>query len=136
MSSPALPSSSHSGEAETSLGLSRRRAALLAYSAGWVTGLLVLWFESRDGETRWHAAQAVLGFGALALLTVLLLGMAAIGLISSLALFRVGVGAAQGLVVIGLGAWVWSMVTVALGGTPRWPLIGDRAARLADPKAR
>ena len=51
--------------AETSLGLNRKRAAILAYSAGWVTGLLVLWLEGRDHETRWHAAQSVLGFGAL-----------------------------------------------------------------------
>ncbi len=133
---PSPPRPSGARLPETSLGLSRRQAALLAYSAGWVTGLLVLWLEARDRETRWHAAQSVLGFGALALLGVLLLAIAAIGLLSSLALFRVGVWAAQGLVVVGLCAWVWSVVTVALGGTPRWPVLGARADRLADPKSR
>jgi len=133
---PSPPRPAGSPDPETSLGLSRRQATLLAYSAGWVSGLLVLWLEARDRETRWHAAQSVLGFGALALLGVLLLGIAAIGLLSSLALFRAGVWAAQGVVLVGLALWVWSMARVALGGTPRWPLLGARADRLADSRRR
>jgi len=133
---PSPPRPAGSPDPETSLGLSRRQATLLAYSAGWVSGLLVLWLEARDRETRWHAAQSVLGFGALALLGILLLGIAAIGLLSSLALFRAGVWAAQGVVLVGLALWVWSMARVALGGTPRWPLLGARADRLADSRRR
>lgn len=117
--------------AETSIGLSRKQAALVAYSAGCITGLLILWLEGRDAETRWHAAQSVLGFGVLAVVGLVLLGVAAIGLLSSLALFRVGLWATQGLVVLGVGLWLWSLVHVALGGTPRWPLIASRADRLA-----
>ncbi len=133
---PSPPRPSGSPAPETSLGLSRRQAALLAYSAGWVTGVLVLWLESRDRDTRWHAAQSVLGFGALSVLAGLLVGVSVIGLLSSLALFRAGLWAAQGLVVVGLCLWVWSVVTVALGGTPRWPALGARADRLADPGSR
>jgi uncharacterized membrane protein len=117
--------------AETSLGLSRRQAILLAYSAGWITGLLVLWLESRDRETRWHAAQSVLGFGALTIIGFLLLAVAAVGMLSSLALFRAGLWAAQGLVVIGLAFWVWLVVRVAFGGDPHWPGLGGRVERLA-----
>lgn len=134
---PTLAPPSRSGQAagrpaETALGLSRTHAVLLAYSAGWVTGLLVLWLEARDRETRVHAAQAFLGFGGLALVGALLLGVAGFGLLSSLALFRAGVWAAQALVVLGLVIWVWVMASVALGGRPRWPLIAGRAERLAD----
>jgi uncharacterized membrane protein len=117
--------------AETSLGLSRRQAAILAYSAGWVTGLVVLWLEGRDRETRWHAAQSVIGFGALSLIGALLLGVAAVGLLSSLMVFRVGLWAAQGVIVVGFALWAWSVARVALGATLRWPLIGARVDRLA-----
>ena len=119
--------------AETSLGLSRKQAAILAYSAGWVTGLLVLWLEGQDRDTRWHAAQSVLGFGALTVLGCACLGLATLGILSSLTVFRVGLWAAQGIVLVGVVLWVWSMAQVALGGTPRWPLIGARVDRLAGP---
>jgi uncharacterized membrane protein len=120
-----------SSGAETSLGLTRKQAALLAYSAGCISGLLVLWLEGRDRETRWHAAQSVLGFGVLTLVGALLLGVAAVGLMSSLSVFRAGLWAAQGLLVVGIALWAWSMLHVALGGKPRWPLLGSRADRLA-----
>jgi uncharacterized membrane protein len=135
MARPALssePRSSALGITETSLGLSRRKAAILAYSAGWITGLLVLWLEGEDRETRWHAAQSVLGFGILTLLAGACLGVATIGILSSLTVFRMGLWAAQGVVLVGLLLWLWSMIQVALGGTPRWPLIGARADRLAE----
>jgi uncharacterized membrane protein len=126
------PRSSAAGIAETSLGLSRRKAAILAYSAGWITGLLVLWLEGEDHETRWHAAQSVLGFGALTLLAGACLGVSTIGILSSLTVFRIGLWAAQGVVLVGLLLWLWLMAQVAVGGTPRWPLIGARADRLAE----
>ena len=115
----------------TSLGLTRRQAALVAYSAGWITGLLVLWLEGQDRETRWHAAQSAVGFGLLSLLGAACLGVATFGLLSSLVVFRIGLMGAQVVVAIGLALWAWSLVRVALGGTPRWPLIGARADALA-----
>ena len=78
--------------------MSRKQAILLAYSAGWLTGLLVLWLEGRDRATRVHAAQSFLGFGLLTLLGLVLLAVALIGLFSSLSLFRIGLWAAQGVV--------------------------------------
>lgn len=117
--------------AETSLGVSRRKACIFAYSAGWISGLFVLWLEGRDRETRLHAAQSVLGFGALTLVGVLLLGVATAGILSSLSLFRFGLWAAQGVLLVGVLLWLWSIVRVAFGGSPRWPLIGARAERIA-----
>lgn len=111
--------------------MSRKQAILLAYSAGWLTGLLVLWLEGRDRATRVHAAQSFLGFGLLTLVGLVLLAVALIGLFSSLSLFRIGLWAAQGVVVVGLAFWVWLMARVAFGGDPRWPGLGARAERLA-----
>lgn len=115
----------------TSIGLSRRGASLLAYSAGWISGLLVLRFEGRDHEVRFHAAQSLLAFGALTLIGLLLMVLALVGLVSSLTLFRVSLWAAQGLIVVGLGLWLYALVRVALGGEPRWAGIAGRAERLA-----
>lgn len=117
--------------AETSLGLTRKQAAILAYSAGWMSGLLVLWLEGQDRQTRWHAAQSVLGFGVLTLVGLLLLAVAAVGLTSSLTVFRIGLWAAQGLLAFGFALWVWSILHVAFGGTPRWPFLGSSVERLA-----
>ena len=132
---PAQPSAAKALTApeRTSLGLTSRQAALLAYSAGWISGVLVLWLEARDRPSRWHAAQSVIGFGVLSLLGAVMLGIAAIGLLSSLTLFRVGLWGAQAIVVVGLLLWAWSMARVALGGVPRWPLPAGRVDRLAEP---
>jgi uncharacterized membrane protein len=116
---------------ETSLGVSRRKACVFAYSAGWISGLVVLWLEGRDAETRRHAAQAVLGFGLLTLLGAACLALAVLGILTSLTLFRVGLWAAQAVVLVGIAIWIWSLVRVATGGSPRWPVIGARADRLA-----
>ena len=48
---------------ESSTGLPPRLGAVLAYSAWWITGLLVWWLERRDPFVRFHAAQSVVAFG-------------------------------------------------------------------------
>ena len=45
-------------------GLDPRAAAVLAYSAWWVTGALFLLVERHDARVRFHAAQSVVVFGA------------------------------------------------------------------------
>lgn len=120
------------GPGPSSLGLTTKQASLLAYSAGWISGLVLLTLEAQDREVRWHAAQSLLGFGALTLVGLVLLILAGLSLFTSLTLFRVCLWAAQALIAIGLMLWLWSLLQVALGKSPRWPLIGDRADRLAN----
>lgn len=120
----------------TSIGLSRRAASLLAYSAGWISGLLVLRFEGRDRTVRFHAAQSLLGFGALTVVGVLCMALAVAGLVSSLTLFRISLRAAQGLIAVGVVLWLYALVRVAVGGNPRWPGIAARADRLASSDER
>lgn len=115
----------------TALGVTRRQAALLAYSAGWISGLVILTLEPADREVRWHAAQSLLGFGVLTLIAVVLLGLAGLSLFTSLTLFRVCLWAAQVLIAIGLIFWMWSLVQVARGREPRWPWLGGWTERLS-----
>jgi len=114
-----------------SLPLSRRNASLLAYAAGWISGLLLLTLEAHDRDVRWHAAQSLLGFGLLTLLAALLLAVAAGGLFVSIGIFRACVWAAQAVIAIGFVLWAWSMLQVLRGRVFRWPLIAGRADRLA-----
>lgn len=112
-------------------GLTTRQASLLAYSAGWVSGLALLLFEPDDAEVRWHAAQSVVGFGALTLVGLALAMLAGVGLLSSILIFRFAIALLPLVVLVAIGAWAWSLWRVASGASPVWPLIGDRAARLA-----
>jgi uncharacterized membrane protein len=56
----------------TVLGLDERMERVLAYMFFWVSGLLLLFVETRPTESsrniRWNAAQSVLTFGTLSLL--------------------------------------------------------------------
>jgi uncharacterized membrane protein len=54
----------------SSTGLPSRTAAALAYGGWWVTGLIFWFLERRDRFARFHAAQAVVAFGAIAALIV------------------------------------------------------------------
>jgi uncharacterized membrane protein len=136
---PAPPRSSGAvswGRPETaggsSLGLSRRQASLLAYSAGWISGLVLLTLEARDRDVRWHAAQSFVGFGVLTVVAGVLLALAGISLFTSLMLFRVCLWAAQVLIAVGLLLWLWSLMQVARGSSPRWPFIGGLVDRIAN----
>ncbi len=56
--------------AATSTGLAPRTAATLAYAAWWITGLMFWFLEREDRFVRFHAAQAMVGFGAISGLVV------------------------------------------------------------------
>src|SRR3954463_9586102 len=69
---PAVVNSPHS-----STGLSTPAASALAYLGWWATGIIVWLVERDDRVVRFHAAQAVTAFGAIAV---------AIGLLGALAI--------------------------------------------------
>lgn len=121
---------SHDPAAAT-LPLSSRGASLLAYSAGWLSGWLVLTLEGQRLDVRRHAAQALLGFGGLTLVTLALLALAGVSLFVSIGVFRALLWVAQGVVLVGIGFWFFALVQTARGADWRWPLIAGRADRLA-----
>ena len=55
-------------------------AAPLAYAGWWITGALFWFLERRDLYVRFHAAQACVAFGIVALVVALLSGIAATSL--------------------------------------------------------
>ncbi|TMJ93017.1 MAG: hypothetical protein E6G67_13710 [Actinobacteria bacterium] len=98
-------------------GLPTHTASTLAYMGWWVTGLIFWVVERRDELVRFHAAQATIAFGGLALL---ILACAAFGLLMltfAPAAFSVFLGAA-------VIAWTLSVLL--------WILALPIAARLAD----
>lgn len=104
---------------------------MLAYSAGWLSGLLVLALEGRRLGVRRHAAQAVVGFGTISLLALLLLGAAGLSLFVSITVFRVLLWMAQGVVLLGVVCWLLALAQTARGADWRWPLIAGWSERLA-----
>ncbi len=64
----------------SSTGLSSNTAAALAYAGWWVTGAIFWFVERRDPFVRFHAAQATITFGAVAVIIALCGTLAAVSL--------------------------------------------------------
>jgi uncharacterized membrane protein len=109
-------------------GLSTETASTLAYLGWWVTGVIFWAVERRDELVRFHAVQATIAFGGLALLIV---GCAAIGLLmltfapAGFFVFLVAAGVVWALSVL---LWVLALWKASHGERLRIPL----AARLAE----
>lgn len=118
---------------ESSIGLSPRVAATLAYSAWWVTGLLFWAIERRDLYVRFHAAQAVAAFGVIAALIAGFCILAAASLSFLPSAFMLFLWAAVLTWGAGLGLWVVAMWHAAGGRVWRIPLASDLAERMIRP---
>ena len=111
----------------SSTGLSSETAAVLAYGGWWVTGAIFWFVERRDRFVRFHAAQATILFGAIALF-IMLCGVLAVASLSFLP------KAFLTLVVVAGAAWVagvilWGMAIwrASIGDEWRVPLAADLA---------
>ncbi|MGH9349688.1 MAG: DUF4870 domain-containing protein [Vicinamibacterales bacterium] len=117
----------HGVDADSSTGLTTRTASMLAYLGWWVTGLLFWGVERRDALVRFHAAQATITFGGLALL-IGLLGLAGLVMLSyAPAGFTVFVGAAFVVWVVSVGLWLAALWQASQGKRWRIPLAGHLA---------
>ena len=116
----------------TVLGLDERIERILAYSFGWISGLLLLLIETRSTESsrnvRWNAAQSVLTFGTLSLLMLgvgLLKGMLAWVPILSL-LTNFGLGLLLNILWwTTLLLWIWLMVMAWMYPRYRLPYVSN-----------
>lgn len=109
--------------------LSPRAAALLAYSAWWVTGLLFLLLEPDQPFVRFHARQAFWGFGLIWTLGLAFFLLGFVLLVVSPTLFAVATGLAQATWGAGLVAWVVALVRTWRGDAWRLPILGRWATR-------
>lgn len=116
----------------SSTGLSRRTAAALAYSGWWVTGALFWFLERRDRVVRFHAAQAIVAFGLIALLVLLFGGLAAASLSFLPSTFTLFVTAAAAAWTAGIVLWGMAMWKIANGDEWRIPVAARLAARLVE----
>jgi uncharacterized membrane protein len=114
----------------TSTGLPPRTAAALAYLAWWVTGLLFWAVEREDRFVRFHAAQAVIAFGAVAALVALFLALAAASLSFLPSAFVGCLAAAAATWLGGMVLWLVAMWKAAGGDAFRIPLAAQWADRL------
>lgn len=117
---------------DSTTGLSTRTASVLSYLGWWVTGLLFWAVERRDRIVLFHAAQATVAFGALAVLMALLGGLALVMLSYAPAGFTVLITAAALVWVAGVALWLVAIWKASQGDRLRIPL----ASRLADAWAR
>jgi uncharacterized membrane protein len=118
----------------TSTGVDPRLAAILAYTAWWLSGLVFLIIEPQHRGVRFHAAQSLLLFGGLSivigLLSVLSVGM----LIVSAAAFQVARFVVSAVWIAAVVVWLLLLFKTFQGETWRLPIVGDWAARLAGRK--
>jgi uncharacterized membrane protein len=109
----------------TTLGIDERLERVLAYSLGWVSGI-VLFFLEKNRTVRWHAVQAMVTFGTLSLVmfgVTMLRGMLSwIPFLSLVTNFGLGL-LLNGLWWVSIILWVWLMVMAWLQPDYRLPLV-------------
>jgi uncharacterized membrane protein len=114
----------------SSTGLPSNTAAALAYAGWWVTGAIFWFVERRDRFVRFHAAQATITFGAVALIIALCGMMAALSLSFFPGAFSVFVAAAAVTWVTGVIVWGIALWKASSGDEWRIPVAADLADRL------
>lgn len=99
----------------TATGLSPRAAAVLAYSAWWLTGGLFLLLEPTHPFVRFHARQALLGLGGVWLLGLVLWGLGFVAVFVSSAAFLAFAVLAQVTWASGVVLWLVCLVQAGRG---------------------
>jgi len=112
------------------IGLPGRVAAPLAYAGWWVTGSLFWFLERRDLYVRFHAAQACVAFGAIAVVVALLTGIAGTALLFMPSMFGFWLGLAGLIWVAGLVLWLVAIWQAANGRLWRIPVVAEIADRM------
>ncbi len=115
----------------SSTGLSPRTGGALSYLGWWLTGAIFLIVERHDRYVRFHAAQAVVVFGGIAMLVAAFCALAAASLSFRPGAFAGLAIAAIATFVIGMLVWVIAMWSAASGHALRIPLAADLADRFS-----
>lgn len=116
----------------SSTGLDPNVAAALAYLAGPFSGATVLLAERRSAYVRFHAWQAIIGLGGLALVALVLLISAFLALFLSPFAFTLMYRLAALAAIIWLLAWLVCLYQAFTGKEWRLPVVGDYAYRKAN----
>ena len=115
----------------SSTGLDPNVAAALSYLAGPLSGATILLAERTSGYVRFHAWQAIIGLGGLALVAILLLVSAFLALFISPFAFTLMYRLAAVAAVLWLVAWMVCLYKAYMGQEWELPLVGKYARRRA-----
>ena len=115
-------------------GLSENVAGLLCYVLGWVSGLIFLLIDKRP-FVRFHAAQSLVTFGALNILSIAVTGFLGADLIfrgpSDWAPFGFGAGVRGLIDIVTFVAWIVGMIKAYQHERLRFPIAADIADQIA-----
>jgi uncharacterized membrane protein len=112
-------------EGNSSLGMKENVAGLLCYLASWITGLIFYLLEKESKFVKFHAAQSLVTFGSLTVLSIVISILTGI-----FSIFHLGfIFQILGLIVwiVFIIFWIMGMVTAYQGKTVKFPLFGDIA---------
>jgi uncharacterized membrane protein len=128
----ATPPASTPPTGSSSSGLDPNVAAMLSYLAWWVTGILFYIIERDNRFVRFHAAQSIVAFGAIAI-AIAGLGMGSfVVLFISTAGFQVMQWLAFVVGTAGMIVWGICLFKAFSGEYFKLPIVGDFAERMAE----
>ncbi len=136
---PPPPPAWQASPVATGSGLSENAAATLSYVLGWVTGIIFFLIDKRP-YVRFHAAQAIVTFGGLHIIRIVLgfafgVGWAFGGLghwgYAGWGTFGIGMALVGLLGIITFILWIVCMIKAATGSRFLVPIAGPIAQNLA-----
>ncbi len=105
---------------KTSINMDPKVAALLAYIAGLISGIVLFVIEKDNRFVRFHAMQSILASGTLFVLQTALAFLPGLGLLSPI------------ISLAGVVLWVVCMIKAYQGEWFKLPILGDIAERQVD----
>ena len=120
----STPVTAATASGESSTGLKANVAGLLCYAGIWVTGIIFLVLEKKSPIVRFHAAQSLLTFGFISILSAVLGSIFwHVWFLGGFLKFIIGIGA--------FILWIVLMVKAYQGEMYKLPIAGDIAAGIA-----
>jgi uncharacterized membrane protein len=109
---------------DTSLGIEPNLGGLLSYALGWITGLIMILLEKKNGFVRFHAVQSMVVFGAITILLI------AFGILDGLDIVgRLFWALSVAVWILGFILWIVLMVKAYQGERYKLPIAGDIAEK-------
>ena len=111
----------------TTLGLNERLERVLAYTFGWLSGI-ILFFMEKNRNVRWHAVQSMVTFGTL---SILMLAISMLrGFLSFIPILGWLTSAGLGLLLsvlwwVTIILWFWLMIMAFVQEDYRLPFVGN-----------
>jgi uncharacterized membrane protein len=119
------------GGAAAGTGMAENVAGLLCYVLGWITGLIFFLIDKRP-FVRFHAAQSMVVFGGLHVLSLLLgFFLGASIFVGGMSGFGIGIAVIWLINIACLVLWVLCMVKAYQGERFKVPVLGDIAENIA-----